>query len=136
MDKKEYRDKLATNPTRSELALIYAMANDKNLRGKYKFQQIFDPYIVDFYFASCKLVVEIDGWSHDYTEKYDKLRSEHILKNYEVKNIIRFSNKEVFCEIKQVLNSIKKFVCPYSVKSIKSIKNKTRRCFNVRYSKP
>ena len=34
-------------------------------------QKVIGNYIVDFYVPSLSLVVEIDGWSHNYKEEYD-----------------------------------------------------------------
>lgn len=51
-------------------------------------------YIVDFYCSKLKLVVEIDGNSHDSNKfKYDKER-ENILKSFGLE-IIRFSDLDV-----------------------------------------
>lgn len=58
-------------------------------------QRIIDSFIVDFYCASAKLVVEIDGSQH-YTEQgqeYDAQRSV-CLARYDLQ-VIRFSNADV-----------------------------------------
>lgn len=58
-------------------------------------QRIIDSFIVDFYCASAKLVVEIDGSQH-YTEQgqaYDAERSACLLR-YGLQ-VIRFSNADV-----------------------------------------
>ena len=67
-------------------------------------------YIADIYIPSLRLVIEIDGSSHDKKEKYDKERNEVLL----VKGIetVRFKNDEVlnleFIEkVKNILNEKK-----------------------------
>ena len=120
MTKQEFRAKLIANATRAEIALLYALSNDKQLKGKYKYQYIFDPYIVDFYFPDYSLIVELDGWSHDYNHHYDDSRTKYIKKTYNIKDVIRFSNKEVHQEIRTVVNSIKKFIPSSGKKNIRS----------------
>ena len=58
-------------------------------------QRPIDNYIVDFYCAQLKLVIEIDGDSHFTDEglEYDQART-RILEGYGLK-VMRFTNKEV-----------------------------------------
>ena len=58
-------------------------------------QRIIDNYIVDFYCASTKLVIELDGAQH-YTiagDEYDFIRTEK-LERFGIE-VIRFSNLEI-----------------------------------------
>ena len=58
-------------------------------------QRIIESFVVDFYCAAAKLVIEIDGAQH-YTEQgkqYDEERSK-ILEKYDLL-VLRFSNAEV-----------------------------------------
>ena len=63
--------------------------------------------IVDFYCASEKLIIELDGEVHNNpsTEEYDKKRSEHLEKLGFT--IIRFENKMVFDHVPSVLVEIR-----------------------------
>lgn len=73
---------------------------------KFYRQRIIDFFIVDFYCASAKLVVEIDGSQH-YTEQgqaYDAERSA-ILSQYHLK-VLRFSNREVDSHFEGVCRQI------------------------------
>jgi very-short-patch-repair endonuclease len=58
-------------------------------------QRPIDRFIVDFYCAALKLVIEIDGESHftDEGQAYDQERSQ-VLEGYGLK-VIRFTNDEV-----------------------------------------
>lgn len=58
-------------------------------------QRIIDNYIVDFYCAKAKLVIELDGSQHYTTEgqAYDTIRTE-LLEQLELE-VIRFSNADV-----------------------------------------
>ena len=74
--------------------------------GGYKFrrQYIIDDYVVDFVCVSKKLVVEVDGPTHEGREEYDAERTRLILRRgYRV---IRFSNAEVLDETDAVVEGI------------------------------
>jgi very-short-patch-repair endonuclease len=65
-------------------------------------------FIVDFYCAALKLVIEVDGDSH-FTETgvaYDAERT-HILEGYGLK-VIRFTNNEVLHNFEAVCDRLEK----------------------------
>ena len=69
-------------------------------------QRIIDSYIVDFYCASAKLVIEIDGAQH-YTQEgmqHDKIRTD-VLEKYGLR-VIRFSNQEIDRHFESVCQEI------------------------------
>ncbi|MEA2030270.1 MAG: endonuclease domain-containing protein, partial [candidate division Zixibacteria bacterium] len=69
-------------------------------------QRPIDNFIVDFYCAELKLILEIDGDSH-FTEDnmiYDKERTK-ILEQYEL-TLIRFTNKEVMQNLSGVYQAL------------------------------
>ena len=73
-------------------------------------QRIIGPYIVDFYCAGAKLVIEIDGSQH-YEEKgqrYDAQRTEY-LESYGLK-VIRFSNTDINVRFRAVCEYIDQVV--------------------------
>src|ERR1039457_1964198 len=55
---------LRHNPTEAEKKLWYHLRNRKVLRAKFRRQQSFWPYILDFYCAESKLAVGLDGGQH------------------------------------------------------------------------
>ena len=62
---------------------------------KFYKQRIIDSFIADFYCASARLVIEVDGMQH-YTEQgkaYDEQRTA-IISRYGIK-VLRFSNEEI-----------------------------------------
>ena len=95
---------LRANATPTERKLwLYLSASQLN---GYKFsRQIpIGPFICDFVCRAVKLVVEIDGHSHDNAAEYDSQRSEYLHGlGYQV---IRFTNEEVFGNLEGVLISI------------------------------
>ena len=69
-------------------------------------QRIIDKFVVDFYCASAKLVIEIDGSQHyeDQGLAYDAERTA-ILESYDLK-VIRYSNREIDREFAAVCEQI------------------------------
>ena len=63
-------------------------------------------YIVDFYCAKARLVIELDGEEHHTGEKlmYDKNRTDYLEK--EGLSVLRFTNKEVDCHFSRICEAI------------------------------
>jgi very-short-patch-repair endonuclease len=68
-------------------------------------QHAVDRFIVDFFCARAKLVVEVDGDSHAIQVEYDAARTDWLneQKHYRV---LRFTNREVQHNIEAVLEAI------------------------------
>ena len=96
--------------TKAEI-ILWSRLRSKKVNG-YKFrrqQPIFD-YIVDFYCDKLKLIVEVDGEIHAFTEETDyDAKRDKILKinGY---NIIRLSNLEIETEIDSAINKIVSYI--------------------------
>ena len=73
-------------------------------------QRPIDNFIVDFYCAGAKLVIEIDGDSHaaDEASAYDAQRTQ-VLEGYGL-TVARFTNREVFCDFEKVCAQIEKLI--------------------------
>lgn len=86
-------------------SLLWEKLRSKQLNGlKFRCQHPVDRFILDFYCPSLKLVIEIDGSSHDDRHDYDQARTEELeLYGY---NVIRFTNQQVFNNLEEVLNEI------------------------------
>ena len=104
----ERRKDLRQNLTPAE-ATLWKSLQRKQLKGrKFRRQHSIQNYIVDFYCASEKLIIELDGSVHlDFAElNYDYERSLTLEKlGFKV---IRFENKLVFENISFVLEEITK----------------------------
>ena len=96
--------KLRKEMTPQELRLWYRFLRVYPVKI-YK-QRIIGEYIVDFYCASAKLVIEIDGSQHydEDGEKYDTERTAFL--NSLGLQVIRFSNREINCEFQAVCERI------------------------------
>lgn len=65
-------------------------------------------FIADFYCSEHRLVVEVDGKSHDYQKEYDALRT-HIINDMGI-NVVRFKNKEIELDLPNVLKKLEKIM--------------------------
>jgi len=103
---KKFSRKLRKNMTESE-RLIWSKLRCKQLKNlQFYRQKIIGDYIVDFYCPKAKLIIEIDGGQH-YMEtgiEKDKKRDDY-LDRLDLK-ILRFSDKEVFENLKGVIEEI------------------------------
>lgn len=100
---------LRKNMTPQEKKLWYGYLSKYPLR--FRRQKPITKYIVDFYCAKAKLVVEVDGNQH-YTKEglaYDEKRTTFLENVFKLK-VIRFKNEEVDNNFQQVCNTIDKVV--------------------------
>ena len=97
---------LRKNMTEEEKYLWYDFF--KKLPVEVKRQKNIGNYIVDFYIASEKIVIEIDGLQHKMpeNEEADKKRDEY-LSNLGIK-VLRYSNKDINSNFYNVCNDILK----------------------------
>lgn len=81
----------------------------KTLKIRFLRQRPIDNFIVDFYCANLKLVIEIDGETHfTYEAKnYDSQRTS-VLESYGLQ-VIRFTNEEVFKNFEGVCECIENY---------------------------
>jgi very-short-patch-repair endonuclease len=116
-DLKEFSRKLRNNSTLSEV-LLWNRIKNKSLMG-YQFnrQKPLDRYIVDFYCKELKLVIEIDGASHNYPEAYlsDEKR-QNTLESMGLK-FIRFHDIDLKRNIENVIRSIEAFMVDFKKKN-------------------
>ena len=104
---KTTRKKLRSNLTPAE-AFLWKHLKSKQLDNKrFTRQHSIGNYVVDFYCASQKLIIELDGEVHfnHAAEEYDKKRTEFL--NEAGFTVIRFENKMVFEHLSSVLQEIK-----------------------------
>ena len=95
---------LRKNMTKEERKLWYEYL--RNYPYRFRRQVAFGNYILDFYCASAKLVIEIDGSQHyeQQGQKYDSQRSEYL--NSLGLFVVRYSNADINYRFEQVCESI------------------------------
>lgn len=97
--------------TEAEILLWFYLRNRKLKGLKFRRQHSLGNYVVDFFCPERNLVIELDGSVHNNKKQkeYDNIRQE-ILTSWGYK-IIRFKNREVMFNIKEVLKKIE--ITPY-----------------------
>jgi len=97
--------RLRKNATDAE-RLIWGHLRNRNLEGiKFRRQQPFGPYIVDFIAAEKKLVIELDGGQHATNKAHDEVKDQYI--KSEKFRVLRFWNNEVLQNTEGVLERIR-----------------------------
>lgn len=78
------------NPSPAELAIL----DDMRALG-FHWQYVLEPFIVDFFHPTLKLVIEVDGKFHTDQKIADAKRTAYLLTHYRVR-VARFSGRECF----------------------------------------
>jgi very-short-patch-repair endonuclease len=100
--------KLRKNSTLSEILLWEKLKGGQMMGYQFMRQKPIYEYIVDFYCSKLKLIIEIDGDTHDYKFEKDNIR-EKKLKNLGL-HILRFNDIEIKVDIDNVLNGIEGWI--------------------------
>ncbi len=86
-------------------ARLWRHLRSKQLYGlKFRRQHPIGRFIVDFYCAVHKLVVELDGDSHVDQQTYDQARTQWL--EDRGRRVIRFTNSQVYHQLSAVLEAI------------------------------
>lgn len=99
---------LRKNATLSEVLLWNLLKNKRANSLDFDRQRIIGNYIVDFYCPKLKLVIEIDGSSHDNKYTYDKKRDNY-LESLGLK-VIHFDDRDVKFNIDKVILTIEEII--------------------------
>ena len=75
---------------------------------KFRRQKTIWSFILDFYCPKLLLWIEIDGWYHNETQIYDKLRDSEIYKKGII--IVRFKNEEINKNIEWVISCLEEII--------------------------
>ncbi|WP_432409990.1 endonuclease domain-containing protein [Rasiella sp. SM2506] len=104
---KQFRKELRENLTPAE-AFLWSKLKARKFEGiRFTRQHSIENFIVDFYCASKKLIIELDGQHHlnPEVQEYDAARTARL--NELGFTVIRFENKMVFDVLPSVLAEIK-----------------------------
>ena len=91
-------------PTPAEEILWQRLRNRQIHGAKFRRQHPIERFIVDFYCAAAKLVIEVDGSIYDYTPDQDAARQQFI--EAQGLMVIRFSNEDVLRRTDAVIGRI------------------------------
>ena len=81
------------NATEPEKRLWNILRNRQLADAKFRRQVWVGPYLVDFYCAAAKLVIEVDGDTHAHQQAYDAARTASL--EAEGFRVLRFANDDV-----------------------------------------
>jgi very-short-patch-repair endonuclease len=104
MDTSNFAKHLRKNQAPAE-ELIWEGVRNRRCGGyKFRRQARIDHYVVDFLCVAKKVIVEIDGLSHEGREDYDEARTKHlVMRGY---HVIRFTNDDVYEDADAVIEAI------------------------------
>jgi very-short-patch-repair endonuclease len=110
---KQLAQELRNNSTKAEI-FMWQMLKGKQLYG-YDFhrQKPLDKYIVDFYCPALMLALELDGYSHLFSDAFrkDKIKEKR-LKEMGI-TVIHFWDEEVFRDTDNVFRLIEDYILKY-----------------------
>jgi very-short-patch-repair endonuclease len=108
-DLKEKSRILRTHSTPGEIILWNKVLKNKQMHGfQFLRQYSIENYIVDFICRKAKLVIEIDGYSHNF--KYiDDLKRDNRLNELGYV-VLRFQEKEIHQNIKNIIHAIEQYL--------------------------
>ena len=106
---KPYSRKLRTHGTPGEAYIWYHLLSRRQFHG-YQFNRQFpiDVYIVDFICRKLKLVLEIDGSSHDHKQEADRKRDARL--NELGFQVLRVGEAEVFKNLDNVIRALEAYL--------------------------
>lgn len=91
-------------PTLTEIKLWSFIRDRKISKAAFRRQYDIERFIVDFFSDELKLVVEVDGDTHEYTKEENGIRQNFL--ESEGLTVLHFSNQEVMNNINAVLKRI------------------------------
>jgi very-short-patch-repair endonuclease len=94
--------KLRQELTPAERILWFHLRQRRMQGMHFRRQQALGPYIVDFYCAEARLVIELDGDTHDGQMTYDARRTAWLARTHGVR-VLRIVNEEVLTNIDGVV---------------------------------
>lgn len=108
---KQLARKLRKNPTKAETVMWREVLGEKQMM-EYRFlrQRPIGNYIVDFFCKELKLIIEVDGYTH----QFEEVATNDQLRENELKEmgyfIIRFEDSEVLSDINNVVRTIENWI--------------------------
>ncbi len=114
---KELARQLRNNSTKAEVILWQKLKNKQMYGYDFHRQKPIDNYIIDFFCHELMLAIEVDGYSHQLEEVYDK----DIIKTQKLNqlgiSLLRFTDNEVLKDTFNVLLAIENFITDFEENS-------------------
>lgn len=95
---------MRNNSTKAEIKMWVDVLRNRQTGFQFYRQKPLYHFIVDFYCPKLKLVIEIDGGSHNEKIEYDRIRTE-LLNVFDLE-VIRYTNEDILKNINGVRNNL------------------------------
>ena len=110
---KEFARQLRNNSTATEIYLWLKLKGKQMYGYDFHRQKPIDNFIVDFFCNKLMLAIEVDGYSHEFLEVYNKdVIKEKRLNELGI-HVLRFSDNQVLKDMENVLLAIEFFILEY-----------------------
>jgi very-short-patch-repair endonuclease len=109
----ELAKKLRNESTETEIYLWLKLKGKQMYGYDFHRQKPIDNYILDFFCYDLQLGIEVDGYSHEILEVYNKDRIKEKRMNELGITILRFSDFEVLKDIENVIRAIEFFILEF-----------------------
>jgi very-short-patch-repair endonuclease len=110
---KEFARQLRNNSTETEIYLWLKLKGKQMYGYDFHRQKPIDNFIVDFFCHELMLAIEVDGYSHEFLEVYNKDTIKEKRLNDLGIEVLRFSDEEVLKDMENVLRAIEFFVLEF-----------------------
>jgi very-short-patch-repair endonuclease len=113
---KELARELRRNATKSEVRLWQKLKRDQMHGFDFHRQKPIDEYIVDFFCNRLRLAIEVDGYSHEILEVWERDVKKNNRLNELGIQVLRFSDAQVLKDMDNVLQAIKEYIFQFEAK--------------------
>lgn len=114
---KEFARQLRNNVTKSEIRLWARLRKDQMYGYDFHRQKPIDEYIVDFFCNKLQLALELDGYSHEVLEVWEKDVKKSKRLNELGITVLRFSDYQVVNDLENVLLAIEDYILTFEANS-------------------
>jgi very-short-patch-repair endonuclease len=107
---KEFARQLRNDSTKTEIFLWLKLKGKQMYGYDFHRQKPIDNYILDFFCYELMLGIEVDGYSHDFLEVYNKdTIKEKRMRELGI-SVLRFSDEQVLKDMENVIRAIEFFI--------------------------
>jgi very-short-patch-repair endonuclease len=110
---KEFARQLRNDSTRTEIFLWLKLKGKQMYGYDFHRQKPIDQYILDFFCQELMLAIEVDGYSHEFLEVYNRDEVKEKRMNELGITILRFSDEQVLRDMENVIRAIEFFIFEY-----------------------
>jgi very-short-patch-repair endonuclease len=110
---KEFARQLRNDSTKTEIFLWLKLKGKQMYGYDFHRQKPIDNYILDFFCHELMLGIEVDGYSHELLEVYNKDTVKEKRMNELGISVLRFTDEQVLRDMENVLRAIEFFIIEY-----------------------